>query len=186
MSGGHGGGLDRVCAVVPVMDAAKGSAQVESFAAFYEREFVAIALIAGTTVGDRVRGEDIAQEALTRANERWSELATYDRPGAWVRRVAINLALDGRRRDQSEARAVDRLKHQRVPETRAGDPAVWAAVDALPPRQRAVTVLHYFEDRPVAEIADLLEISESGTTSHLHKARASLARILTPSGDHRG
>lgn len=161
------------------MDETTTGTHVESFVAFYDREFVAIALIAGTTVGDRVRGEDIAQEAFTRANARWQELASYDRPGAWVRRVAINLALDGRRRDRNEARAVERLGHEPVRETRAGDPAVWAAVDALPPRQRAVTVLHYFEDRSVAEIADLLDISESGTTSHLHKARASLARLLT-------
>ncbi len=162
------------------MDGRTTGALPEDFAAFYEREFAAIALIAGTTAGDRTVGEDIAQEALARANERWANLANFDKPGAWVRRVAINLALDDRRRQGSRRRVVEQLEASaaRVPATRAGDPAVWAAVDTLPPRQRSVVVLHYFEDRPVAEIADILDISVSATTSHLHKARTALAARL--------
>ena len=169
-----------MCAVVPVMDGRTTGALPEDFATFYEREFAAIALIAGTTAGDRTIGEDIAQEALARANERWANLANFDKPGAWVRRGAINLALDDRRRQGSRRRAVEQLEASasRVPTTRAGDPAVWAAVDTLPPRQRSVVVLHYFEDRRVAEIADILDISVSATTSHLHKARTALAARL--------
>lgn len=162
------------------MDRRARSAGRGTFASFYAAEFTAIALIAGTTAGDRSIGEDIAQEALARASERWSELSAYDKPGAWVRRVAINLALDDRRRQGSRQRAVDRLGASASPviEPRAGDPAVWQAVDALAPRQRSVVVLHYFEDRPVAEIADILDISVSATTSHLHKARTALAAQL--------
>ena len=160
------------------MDGRATGASPTNFAVFYEREFAAIALIAGTTAGDRATGEDIAQEALARASERWDQLATYDRPGAWVRRVAINLALDDRRRQGSRDRAVEQLRSTRPAEPRAGDPEVWAAVDALPPRQRSVVVLHYFDDRPVAEIAHILDISVSATTSHLHKARAALAARL--------
>ena len=162
------------------MDGKAADALPGNFAAFYEREFAAIALIAGTTAGDRAIGEDIAQEALARASERWSQLTDYDKPGAWVRRVAINLALDDRRRQGSRQRAVEQLQASPTvaPEPRAGDPEVWAAVDSLPPRQRSVVVLHYFEDRPVAEIAHILDISVSATTSHLHKARAALSARL--------
>lgn len=181
---GHRALLVRVCAVVPVMEGPSTTAPMGEFAAFYAREFAPIALIAGTTAGDRAVGEDIAQEALARANERWAELERYDKPGAWVRRVAINLALDDRRRQTSRRKAIERLESEpvRVVENRAGDPEVWQAVDALPPRQRTVVVLHYFEDRPVAEIADILEISVSATTSHLHRARASLAKNLKQRG----
>jgi len=180
----------RVCAVVVAVKPSDERTLVPpesgDFDVFYRREFAAIALVAGTTAGSRVRGEEIAQEALSRAAQRWAELSNYDRPGAWVRRVAINLALSERRRQASERKALRRLTSRAelralTAEPRAGDPAVWAAVDDLPPRQRAVVVLHYFDDLQVAEIADILEISVSTVTSHLHKARTSLARLLDES-----
>ncbi len=152
-----------------------------NFDEFYEREFASIAVVAGTVLGDRVAGEDIAQEALARAAQRWEEISQYDRPGAWVRRVAINLASNGRRSRRRELRAVTKLgagaEYSEQPQ-RLGDPAVWQAVSALPSRQRAVIALRYLEDRSVAEIADILEISVSATTSSLHKARVRLAAAL--------
>lgn len=151
------------------------------FAVFYTREFASIALIAGTTAGDRSSGEDIAQEAFNRAHRDWDRIAGFDKPGAWVRRVAINLALTRRRSIGREARAVLRLGGRLRPtvdDHRHGDPAVWEAVGQLPPQQRAAIALHYFEDRPVAEIADLLGCTRSTATSHLHKARTRLADLL--------
>lgn len=150
-----------------------------AFDEFYRRQFAAIAVVAGTTSGDRSIGEDIAQEAFARASDRWATVGAYDKPGAWVRRVAINLALSRRRRVANEVKALGRLGPRDVlVDERQGDPSVWQAVDQLPPRQRAVVALHYLDDLPVADIADILEISVSATTSHLHKARKNLARML--------
>ncbi len=156
-----------------------GAAQTE-FEAFYRREFAALAVVAGTVAADRSAGEDIAQEALSRAHRDWSRVSTLDKPGAWARRVAINLAIGRKRRTASEARAMLRLGRPAIEaaQTRRGDPAVWAAVDELAPKQRAVIALHYLEDRPVAEIAEILEISVSAATSNLHKARSNLATKL--------
>lgn len=147
---------------------------------FYRREFASLAVVAGTVAADRSVGEDIAQEALSRASQQWAKVSGLDKPGAWVRRVAINLAIGRKRRSTTEARALIRLgpAPATTTETRLGDPAVWAAVDALAPKQRAVIALHYLEDRPVAEIAEILEISTSAATSNLHKARANLADKL--------
>jgi len=151
------------------------------FAAFFAREFSSIALISGTTAGDRSSGEDIAQEAFNRAHREWERIGAFDKPGAWVRRVAINLALTRRRSIGREARAILRLGgglRTTVDDHRHGDPQVWQAVKTLPPQQRAAIALHYFEDRPVIEIADLLGCSRSTATSHLHKARTRLAELL--------
>lgn len=157
-----------------------------AFEDVYAVDFAAVALVAGTTAGDRVAGEDIAQEAFSRAHQRWDEVGLLDRPGAWVRRVAINLALDRRRRIGAEARALLRIgTRSDTPfdsEFRHGDSGVWEAVDQLPPRQRAVVALHYHDDLSVAEIADLLDCSISAATSNLHKARTRLATLL---GDDR-
>ena len=151
-----------------------------SFDEFYRREFSRIAVVAGTVVGDRSVGEDIAQEALAKAHGEWSHVSTLDKPGAWVRRVAINLGIGRKRRLVSETRALFKLGQpaEAAAETRRGDPAIWAAVDELAPRQRAVVALRYLDDLSVAEIADVLEISVSAATSNLHKARTRLADLL--------
>ncbi len=137
--------------------------------------------MAGAILGDRGAGEDIAQEALSRAADQWNELSVFDRPGAWARRVAINLASNGRRHRSREGRALRKV-HPLSPDCeqpeRVGDPEVWSAVASLPNRQRAVVALHYLEELSVAEIADILEISVSATTSNLHKGRVNLALRL--------
>lgn len=155
------------------------SAETE-FEIFYRREFSSLAVVAGTVAGNRSAGEDIAQEALSKANQQWSKVSVLDKPGAWVRRVAINLAIGRKRRSVSEAKALLKLGPSAgvAAETRRGDPAVWAAVDQLAPKQRAVIALHYLEDRPVAEIAEIMDISVSAATSNLHKARTNLADML--------
>ncbi len=151
-----------------------------AFSDFYRREYPRLAVLATAVSGDPSSGEDLAQEALSRAGARWDRISGYDNPGAWVRRVAINLATSRRRRLRTEARALLRLgPPDDVPEVALhGDPEVWAAVATLPPRQRAVITLHHLEDRPVAEIAETLGISVSAATSNLHKARRRLAEVL--------
>lgn len=153
--------------------------ELRDFSSFYNDEFASVAVVAGAIVDDRGLGEDIAQEALSRAANQWDVIGSYERPGAWVRRVAINLALNGRRKRRSEQGALRRLgPRDETTEMRAGDPAVWEAIRQLPPRQRAVVVLHYLEDRPVAEVAQILDIAVSTTTTNLQKARGNLFRLL--------
>jgi RNA polymerase sigma-70 factor (ECF subfamily) len=52
------------------------------------------------------------------------------------------------------------------------------ALKTLPPQQRAAVALFYFEDRPVQEIAHILNCSESTAKAHLFKARGKLASLL--------
>jgi RNA polymerase sigma-70 factor (ECF subfamily) len=108
----------------------------------------------------------------------------YERPGAWVRRVAINLALSDHRRRASERRALDRLRLVRSDDGPGGDGGAavvgadrfWEAVRTLPPQQRAAVVLRYVDDRSVSEISEVLDVAEGTAKAHLHKARAALAR----------
>ncbi len=162
----------------------EGGAEGQPFEAFYAAQFARLATIAAAVSGDAATGEDLAQEALEQARSHWARLASYEDPSAWVRRVTVNMALNRRRRLAAEARALLRLR----PAARAegsdpplhGEPAVWRAVAALPPRQRAAVALFYLEDRPVSEIADALGVSVSTATSTLHQARRRLARDLGP------
>ncbi len=152
-----------------------------SYQAFYHRELPAMAALAAAVTGSHVQAEDIAQDALIKAYQRWDTVSTYDKPGAWLRRVTINQALSARRRATAEVKAKLRLGAERVP-TLAPAPAVhddvWAAVRSLPGKQRAAVALHYLEDLPVAEIAEILDCAESTAKVHLHRGRAALAEKL--------
>ena len=109
--------------------------------------------------GSRQVGEELAQEALVRAWERWPKVGAMDAPEAWTFRVGMNLANSSFRRRRAERRALARTG---PPAGDASDPdvagaaAVRAAVAALPPRQRAVIIARYFLDQSVDDTAALL------------------------------
>ncbi len=52
---------------------------------------------------------------------------------------------------------------------------------ALPPRQRTAVTLHYVADLRVADVAQVMGITEGTVAATLHSARANLAEILRPS-----
>ncbi len=157
----------------------------ETFEAFYLREFPRMVALAAAVSGSRAIAEDLAQEAMVRAHRHWDRISAYDKPGAWVRRVTINLATSALRKRAAEARRLLRLGHggTELPPPEPEDEAVWAAVRRLPDRQRAAVALHYLEDRPVRQIAEILDCTESTAKVHLHKGRTALSAALA---NHRG
>lgn len=60
----------------------------------------------------------------------------------------------------------------------AGDSDVIAAVENLSPQQRAVIALTYWRDLPVAEVAEILDISDGAVRKQLARARARLREVL--------
>lgn len=150
---------------------------VSTFEAVFHTEYHRMVALAAAVSGNRSHAEDIAQEAMGRLHRNWSKVAAYDRPGAWLRRVTINLSLSQRRRLAREAKALLRL--DRTEPTIDVDPPsidrhVWEAVAALPGNQRAAAALHYLDDASIDEIADTLDISPSTARVHLHRARQTL------------
>ena len=128
-------------------------------------------------IHDRGLAEDITQEAFYRMLRHWRTVSRYEAPEAWVRRVAIRIAV--REVQRAAARpAKERLGQPVRPDPALPDPDLARAVAALTPMQRAAVVLYYWEDRPVAEIARVLEVSESTVKQHLHRARHRLAELL--------
>ena len=125
---------------------------------------------------DRGRAEEVTQDAFLRLYEKWPQAVAFDHPVAWVRKVVVRDAI---RRAERERRQVvlpfvaDNGKADRLP-----DLDLLHAVAALPPRQRAVVALYYLEDRPVDEIADLMQVSGSTVKQHLFQARGRLNDLL--------
>lgn len=151
-----------------------------SFEALYLREFAAVVALAYVLSGSRSAAEELAQDAFLATHRRWDEIATYDDPAAWVRRVCANRSTSFVRRRMSETKAAARLASRRaLPEELPPDAAgFWHAVRGLPRRQAQVVALHYLEDRSIAEVAEVLQCAESTVKVHLHRARKRLASEL--------
>ena len=157
-----------------------------TFERFFRDEYPRLVPMLHAVTRDRQRAEDLAQEALAKAQQDWVRVASLDRPGAWVRRVALNASSNVRRRRGREAAALRRVGT--VADAGAGDvpaaadPELWSLVRQLPEQQRWAVALHYVEDRPVADVAAVLGCSEGTVKTHLSRARATLAKQLSDTG----
>jgi RNA polymerase sigma-70 factor (ECF subfamily) len=147
------------------------------FDAFFRAEYPRLVGALSVAVGAE-QAADVAQEAFVRANARWSRVRRMDRPGAWTRRVALNLVTDHHRRLRRR-RAIDPLLvADESVEMAPQDRDLAEALAALPTRQRLVVVLHYLLDLSVADVAREMGISDGTVKATLHQARASLRAKL--------
>ncbi len=150
------------------------------FGQLVERESRGLVAAVTAIVGDRHRAEEIVQDAFERCYRRWRRVSRMDRPGAWVRRVAINAAISASRRSASERRAVERLASRDAspvswdPIGSVEDAEVWAVVRSLPGEQAAAVALRYGADLSLEEVAATMEITPSAARSLLHRARRTL------------
>ena len=131
--------------------------------------------------GDYQRAEDLLQTTLVRLYQRWPRVEAMDRPVGYARKVLVSQAISWWRRRSSHetplllrdepawgGRMEEVAEHERV----------WQAVLSLPARQRAVTVLRYYEDLSEAQIAEALDMAPGTVKSHGHAAARRLADLL--------
>jgi RNA polymerase sigma-70 factor (sigma-E family) len=155
-----------------------------SFEEFVRARTGALARTAYLLTGDRQHAEDLVQTALSRAAVRWTEL---DDAESYVRRVLYTQAVSWwrvRRRRQPEvlvAAPPDRGgDHRGDPELRI---VVEQALAKLTPKQRAVLILRFYEDRTEAETAELLSVALGTVKSQTRHALRRL-RGLAPELAH--
>lgn len=138
--------------------------------------------------GDHQRSEDLMQTTLVRVYQRWPKVDAMERPVAYARKVLVNQAVSWwRLRSSREAPLVSVAEPSwgdRVDELAEHD-RVWRAVLSLPPRQRAVMVLRYYEDLTEADIAETLAMAPGTVKSHSHAAARRLAELLAEPVGHR-
>ena len=137
--------------------------------------------------GDARGAEDLVQDTLFKVARRWSRVRSMAHPAAYARRVLVNQVLrdaDRRSRQRSElqprqdgAEAADASAAQALRQIDDLAEFRWALA-RLPARSRAVLVLRYWADLPVAEVAGILGCSEGTVTSTASRAAARLAEIL--------
>lgn len=161
---------------------------VPDFDALFLREHARLVRVVAVVSGDPEAAADCVADAFERAYVRWRRVGRLDDPAGWVRRVAINRAIDQQRRRSTGAVALRRLAGRadasRTAELAWSDSAAFhdsqlaKAVAGLSPQQRAVVALHYLDDLAVADVASTLRLSEGAVKYHLHQARGRLRVAL--------
>jgi RNA polymerase sigma-70 factor (sigma-E family) len=127
--------------------------------------------------GDWHRAEDIVQQALIKMYVAWSRVRK-DSVDAYARKVLVRTAIDETRRGffQRE-RIVDAVPDLAVTDS-SSDLDLREALDSLPPGQRAVVVLRYWEDLSITETARILGRTEGTVKSQAAKGLAALRDLL--------
>ena len=151
------------------------------FDEWYQGEYRRVVALVYTLSGSRTAAEELTQDAFLEAHRRWGTISSYADPGGWVRKVAMNKARSALRRRAAEVRAYTKhVGRTRALPTELPEPShdFWAAVRALPDKQAQVIALHYLEDRPIDDIAAVLEIAPGTVKTHLHRGRQNLATTL--------
>jgi RNA polymerase sigma factor (sigma-70 family) len=124
-------------------------------------------------LGSEAQAEDIVQAAFESAHTRWD---TIEQPLAYLKRTVVNRAGDAHRR---RVRERGWLARQREPVTEIPEvDETWHVLRRLPQAQRTVVVLHFYEDLPLVDIAEMLGRPPATVRSQLHRALDRLRRTL--------
>jgi RNA polymerase sigma-70 factor (sigma-E family) len=168
------------------------AARDEEFSSYMAARQPALLRTAYLLTGDRAGAEDLVQTALAKLYLSWDKVRDRESLDGYVRRIIVN------EHNSLWRRAWKRREHttERMPESPVTDvyddgqgSALWDFVQTLPPKQRAVIVLRYYEDLSEAEIAATLGISTGTVKSQASRALAALRqrapRTLDPREEQR-
>jgi len=166
----HFGGMDN--------EISKGRISDETFkkAIFEYRERIFLVIL--RFIKNRDDAKDLTQETFIRAYRSIDNFRGDSGIYTWLYKIAINLAINYKNRNRiSSFSSIDD-----VPEISGRENSsdgvlnselgkkMEAAIATLPTRQKAVFILRYYEEKPHAEIAGLLGISEGAVKAHYHQA----------------
>jgi RNA polymerase sigma-70 factor (sigma-E family) len=154
--------------------------ELAEFAEFVAARSRSLLRTAYLLTGDHQRAEDLVQATLTKVYLHWSRVSRMDHPAAYARRILVNEASSSRwwRWSRELRTPLPELALDGYDDRVATSRTVWNAVLALPPRQRAVVVLRYYEDLSEVEIAEVLGMAPGTVKSTAHAANRRLAVVL--------
>jgi len=133
------------------------------------------------TAGDTHLAEDLVQETLGRLYVNWGRVSRANNPAGYAQTVLTRTFLAHQRRRSSTERATAVLPE--VPAPAAGGDVTMRltlveALAQLPPKDRAVVVLRYWEDRSIEETASAMNVSSAAVRTRCVRALARLRALL--------
>jgi RNA polymerase sigma factor (sigma-70 family) len=140
----------------------------------YREQRLSLLRFAYLLCGSQEASEDVVQSAFTSAQPRWDQIQNH---AAYLRQSVLNLVKDGQRRRYRLASLASITRAEAVSLPPDVD-ETWSLIQHLPWPQRAAVVLHYYEDLPLVEIAQVLGRSESTVRSDHRRALDKLRKAL--------
>jgi RNA polymerase sigma-70 factor (sigma-E family) len=166
-------------------EAGRSASWDAEFARYFGERAHSLRATAYLLCGDWHHAEDITQQALLKLYLAWPRLARHDALDAYARKIVLRTFLSERRRPWRRREQLTDLP----PEAAAagempGDAdhrmLVLHALTAVPPKQRAVLVLRYWNDLSVEETAEVLGCSTGNVKSQSARGLATLRQRLGP------
>ena len=161
-----------------------------AFLTFYRHQRPRLCRTLTALASDSRFVDDVVQDALLIARYKWPEICHYDKPGAWVTKVALRLLRRHLKTDSKHYTPLlmDDNDHRRptreanLGEVVAEHHDLYAAIRKLPRCQREAVAMHYILDYTIADVAVILGATEGSVKKNLHIARRRLEQEL---GNHR-
>ena len=156
------------------------------FSAYMAARQPALYRTAYLLAGDHATAEDLLQNAFAKLYLSWDKIRDRGALDGYVRRIMVNENTSlwrraWKRREHSSDSLPDRGAVDTYDDGMGGE--LWSFVQTLPPRQRSVIVLRYYEQLSEAEIADVLGVSVGTVKSQASRALAAL-RARAPHALH--
>lgn len=155
------------------IDETRRTAEARDFDVFFNQEYTPLLRLLVAMTGNEMEAEELAQEAMTRALERWGRVSAMDSPAGYVYRVAVNL-----NRSRLRHLRLRLLKQREIRRPLQAEPdivgSVVAALTTLPPGQREALLLVEWLGLDAPEAGRILGISASSVRSRVHRAKATL------------
>lgn len=146
-------------------------------------------------VRDWEEAKDLAQEAFIRAYQKLAQFQERSEFSTWLYRIAINIVTDFHRRqkkyihEELNEKSISEASidlNQNSAQAALEDPVerleirqkLDRAIQLLSEQQRIVTILRYFHQKSLPEIAEIMECSESTARVHLFRAMTNLKKLL--------
>jgi RNA polymerase sigma-70 factor (sigma-E family) len=157
-----------------------------TFEEFARASLPALLRFSTVLANDRALGEDLVQDVMLRAHERWAHISRVDDPASYVRRMIVNEFISWRRKWSRIVPRSDIAQLADWPDSsdyavaHAERVALARDIGRLPRKQRAVIVLRYYEDLADDEIARILGCSPNTVRVHgMRGLRALRVRLTT-------
>jgi RNA polymerase sigma-70 factor (sigma-E family) len=153
----------------------------DDFVSYYNARAEHLRTTAYLLCGDWHLAQDLTQLTFTKLYRAWHRIERHDTIDQYARRVLLRAYLDERRRPWRREVPTEILDPT-LPAAPHDSPdermALKAALSHLAPRQRAVLVLRFWVDLPVAQVAEVLGCSAGTVKSQTSDALAALRRVL--------